>query len=74
MTNQTNNINQINQTNQINQINHTNHINNTNHINQTNHTNHINKTAIITGASRGISRPFSSRVGFMVNSSCSNVR
>lgn len=45
MTNQTNNINQINQIN---------HINNTNHINQTNHTNHINKTAIITGASRGI--------------------
>ena len=25
-------------------------------------------------ASRGTSRPFSSRVGFMVNSSCSNVR
>lgn len=34
--------------------NQTNHINNTNHISHTNYINHINKTAIITGASRGI--------------------
>lgn len=41
-------------TNQTNHINNTNHINHINQTNHTNHINHINKTAIITGASRGI--------------------
>ena len=46
-----------------------------NHINQTNHINHINKTAIITGASRGIGAAIAKKLascGYNLSLCCRN--